>query len=217
MSLHDVNKHQLDRSDPQPNHTDRLNDGSIKAHQTTSTTYKTDASAANVRVQQQNSRILAIDSNSIPVADFGLQGDGTIGLKVAQPGIDVTTATNAQLIFNSSQDVFKIVMSGTISLNTVSVSDAGAGLYNSNSVTTTVAHNLGYAPVVIGYINVVTQYIAMPYTILDGAGALATWQSYSISVDQFNIYVTSQVLALHQAKTTIPAQVKYFLLQESAS
>jgi len=64
MSLFDTYAGSLDRGLPHPNHLDRLNDGSIKAHQTISTTYKTDASVANTRVTMQNGAILFFDSNN---------------------------------------------------------------------------------------------------------------------------------------------------------
>jgi len=162
MSLVDVDMGSLDRSSPQPNHSDRLNDGSIKAHKTISTHYATDADTNTGRLQMGNKQIITnngtytnsitgqqsdgkfateyLDSNGNVVARFGEQADGTINakffdtsavgvaqfgrfadgstaLKVAKSGIEVSTATNDQLIFNSSQDVFKIVAAGTISVS----------------------------------------------------------------------------------------------------
>lgn len=50
-------------------------------------------------------RIIAyIDSNNRPV------------FKISNDGVDVTTAANDQLIFNSQQDVLKVVATGTISI-----------------------------------------------------------------------------------------------------
>lgn len=61
MTLFDIDKSNLDRSSPQPNHSDQLIEGSVKAHATLGTTYKTDASAANVRVIFKNAMILYYD------------------------------------------------------------------------------------------------------------------------------------------------------------
>lgn len=240
MSLHDVNKHQLDRSDPQPNHTDRLNDGSIKAHQTTSTTYKTDASATNVRVQQQNSRILAVDSNSIPVADFGLQGDGTIGLKVAKAGVDVTTATNAQLIFNSSQDIFKIAntVTGTLTLTFTTQSSGSSGTFTANSTSTlTLPHGLGIVPAISPqlfdsvnsiYVPVTNgSSVASPHIQVNGNGIVGLgFYTWRITADTTNVYISGIVAGGGGSSTTGYSiagltfgdyTFKVFCLQETAS
>lgn len=40
------------------------------------------------------------------------------GLRTSQEGIDVTTATNAQLSFNSNNNTFKIIQTGVITIDT---------------------------------------------------------------------------------------------------
>jgi hypothetical protein len=92
MSLIDADKDGLDRSSPQPNHSDRLNDGSIKAHQTVSSTYKTDASAANVRMAMKNSMLLWYDDHNRVSSVYGyIPGyDSTVPvLIIAKYGYDV--------------------------------------------------------------------------------------------------------------------------------
>ena len=64
MSLVDIDSGSLDRGAPRPNHPDRLDEGAVKAHQTLSTTYKTDASVANVRIRYLNSVILYYDDQN---------------------------------------------------------------------------------------------------------------------------------------------------------
>lgn len=53
---------------------------------------------------------ILVNDNIVNRVAFGKIGSSvnSWGLKVSQPGVDVNTATNSQLIFNSSQDTFKI-------------------------------------------------------------------------------------------------------------
>lgn len=80
MTLFDTDKTNEDRGAPVPNHTDRLNDGSIKAHQTLSTTFKTDSSSANVRIRFLNNVILYYDDQNRVI-----RVDGFIPLLAAYP------------------------------------------------------------------------------------------------------------------------------------
>jgi hypothetical protein len=56
------------------------------------------------------------DANGIGTALFGTYPDGSTAIKVAKSGIEVGSATNDQLVFNSSQNVFKIIDKKTSSI-----------------------------------------------------------------------------------------------------
>lgn len=58
-------------------------------------------------------RGIDIKNGNIVLARFGSFPDGSIAMKVAKSGYDARTATDDQLVFNSAQDVFKIVASDT--------------------------------------------------------------------------------------------------------
>lgn len=64
MTLFDTDKNSLDRGTPSPNRPDVVADDAVRAHQTLSTTYKTEASAANVRIRHLNSVILYYDDQN---------------------------------------------------------------------------------------------------------------------------------------------------------
>ncbi len=86
------------------------------------------------------------DDSGIPNVLIGKRPlTGVRGFYVAAPGIDVTKATDPQLIFNSQNDVFKIVESGH---GTVTV---GSG-DTANTVQTKIPHGLDYVPIVKGFI-----------------------------------------------------------------
>ncbi len=148
------------------------------------------------------------DSNNIGLAQFGKFADGTTALKVAQPDIEVGTATNAQLIFNSSQNVFKIAFSGTTTI----AARASAG-----TTTTTVTHNLGFIPGVLAYQVYSGTYYPLPTSILRlDTGAIQQM------IDVENITSTTidfviQISAVSTPTTSPTITIKYYLLQETAN
>ncbi len=146
------------------------------------------------------------DANNVGLAQFGKFTDGTTALKVAQPNIEVGTATNSQLIFNSSQDIFKIVLTGTATIPAIATNGYAH---------VTVTHNLGYKPGVIAFTTYGGTNYPLPYLDIDNNGLVLQL------VNAQNI--TNTTIDFWQAlpSTTVPqgaaaAPVKYYLLQETA-
>lgn len=80
---------------------------------------------------------------------FQKEGFGTkdLGIKVSKEGYDVKTATDDQLIFNSSQNVFKVVLTGS-----TTVVGSSALAYGTPQ-TTTIPHGLSGTPAFQVYVN----------------------------------------------------------------
>lgn len=65
MSIHDVDKNSLDRGTPSPNRPDVVAQDAVRAHQTLSTTYNTDASTAgHTRIRFLNNVTLYYDDQN---------------------------------------------------------------------------------------------------------------------------------------------------------
>lgn len=64
MSLHDVDKSSVDRGSPTPNTHDALAEGSVAAHQTLSSSYKTDATTSKSRMVFKNNMLLYYDDQN---------------------------------------------------------------------------------------------------------------------------------------------------------
>lgn len=125
------------------------------------------------------------------------------GFFVAQQGVDVRQATDAQMIFNSNNDIFKIVLSGTATLSVMNGDTQGNA---------TVAHNLGYAPVYLAYLGG-TQIIQLPaFSFFAGVGISVIWAA---TVDANNIYF--EVANFMGTFTATTWDIKYYLLQETAT
>jgi hypothetical protein len=141
--------------------------------------------------------------NKVAIACY-IDSSGQPILKIAKDGYDALTATDAQLIFNSAQNVFKIVMTSSVSI------PANLG----GTTTTTVAHNLGYVPAFQCYLFVTgsATYYQIPYTSIDAVTGAVNILATAYA-DATNIYFETIVTAVG----TQPWTIKYYLLQESAA
>lgn len=111
----------------------------------------------NVYVDSGNEQIIVAknsDANtSVPQVLMGNQVNKGEGFYVTKPGIDVTTAKNdSDFIFNSNQNVFKIVKKDTITFNiatTASDDYFAIDTYN---------HNLGFEPSYLAFVTPPANY-----------------------------------------------------------
>jgi len=181
--------------------------------------------APNIFTDSANRRITVQDDNqvsTVAIGNIGLDSSGTQlwGMKVAQTGVDVTTATDNQLIFNSNQDVFKIVQTGTI---TATIAN---GIDTAQQTVQIKAHNLGYNPGIIAFMSFNnssgTIFSPMPYlstgAYVDGGGH--SWLQNVVvatcSVDTVNItLIVDAVYALTNSLSPLWT-MQYYLLQETA-
>lgn len=139
-------------------------------------------------------------------AVFGFYGTANkFGFKVAEDGVDVLTASDDQLLFNSEQNVFKIVKTGTVSVDAVS---PGSSTY------TTVTHNLGYVPAAVAYADVDGIYAALPYTTINtSTGTVAGSIQYIITSSTIVFFSTSSSVGVGFTELDI----RYYLLRETAN
>lgn len=158
---------------------------------------------------------------------LGKGASGFYGLKVSEEGVDVYTATDDQLIFNSSQNLFKIVRSSTGSV-TVGSGDSYT------TVTTTIPHGLNFTPIVLGFVDSNSTILShsgrtpTPYTmyesvttspigLIDNTLYVVIGQ-FTITADATNIYLN---VGTH--KVTFYTQLQgvwnftYYVLQETAA
>lgn len=140
---------------------------------------------------------------------LGQLPDSSYGMWVSKVGQDVTTATlNSQLIFNSNQDVLRVVQTGAINVNV-----SGAGDFQGQ-----VAHGLGVIPAFIGYIDSVpiagsNVWLQLPFVQHQySTGAIAIGFVADIAVDNTNVYINISSIALYALGTY---SFKYYLLEEN--
>jgi hypothetical protein len=168
----------------------------------------------------QNKQIIANDGTT-PVGLFGYNKAMNIwGLFQTKPGTDVTTNTDtSKFIFNSNQDVFKIITTGTLTVSLVGTLASGA-----NS-TVSSPHGFNFLPGVFGFLNGTGSgvlasgaYYQTPLLVPGSYGGI--WQpgvSFWLTADATNVnaIVTNNTsVGIAGIGTCV---FKYFLLQESAS
>lgn len=149
-------------------------------------------------------------------------GGGNIGLKISQEGIGVVGADDSDLIFNSSQNVLKIVQSGTLDLTQASVASPGAGNYASGTGTlATLSHGLDYTPAYIVYLEFSTGVRALlPFDNFSTPSATqARWDTYYAAISASSLFIQYRISVYGMGAATFapPVAAKYYLLQESAT
>lgn len=226
MSLTDTDKNSDKRGNPQLNQNDQILHRMANA--TTSVHPVTDSTTTSGYLQTSNGRILGNDGTN-NVGLFGFDDNGDMVVKVAKPGYDANNAANENLIFNSAQNVFKIVSRGTTTIPSFSIAAGG------NSIRT-IAHGLSTTPIVNFYVQatllnwstgtqLTSSYVPAPLVnntssttgyLFQAANSLYYPIIITTAVDATNIYI--QAVYTSSVATTINAiPVTYFVLQETAA
>lgn len=175
----------------------------------------------NIIADGANDRITVERDNIVQVL-MGNQRTFGEGFYVTRTGVDAITNTDpAQFIFNSNQNVFKVVASSTASLT------GSSSINNNQTQTQTIAHNLGFTPAVLIYVN------AVSVVGIQGGGGLTNLPvsyilpgiatSYPIitlqnRIDSTNLYL-DLVCHLGTANnfSAYTWTYRYYLLQETAT
>lgn len=157
---------------------------------------------------------------------LGKGADGFYGVKVSQEGIDVYSAADNELVFNSSQNVFKVSEAGTVSLASQSV---GAGLSVDQKFT--IPHDLGRVPAFNAFVLVtntgqaaINQFPSTYYVSISNvfsyteSGGTGLNYSHVAGIDEDNFYFTRSVFNGSASTQTIAAStLKYYIYEESAN
>lgn len=153
---------------------------------------------------------------------------GIRGFYVAKPGIDVRTATDDQLIFNSQQDTFKVVLSGNTTISQYILAPS-----NVEIDTITIPHGLPFIPILDAYVQVpiligsthtslttVEAYVPLPYdgSIYLNSGSPVVKYTIFGGVDATNIYFVNIYETDGSGSNTFsPVPIRYYLRQETAN
>lgn len=172
--------------------------------------------------------------------------DGATGaIKVARAGFDVTTATDAQLAYNSAQNVLKVAntVTGSLAISFAARAAPGSdGTFRDLSTNTLpMPHGLGYVPAISPFFYDPTSLVYVPAangSLLTGpswsatnpvvvfqgttAGSMATMYLL-ISVDATNVTIQGVRSGWQRSGVTVPSSIlpsiefKVYCLQETAS
>lgn len=163
----------------------------------------------------QNFQSLANALNPLQISDgsnnrvlIGKDSTGSYVMKVSKANYNAFDASADNLIFNSGQDILKVVSTGTTSIN----ANATAGI----PIEVTIAHGLSFVPIPLVFMNNGGNYYPLPtYTGLGTSGgniAFNNWIDCATTSSNLVISFTSGSTANWGTFT-----FKYYLLQESAA
>lgn len=152
--------------------------------------------------------------NSVVPYIVGFQEDGFgelgYGVKVAKQGFDARTAEGDELVMSSEFNLFKIVGTGSVTVNVPS-----------STGSLTIEHGLdGFIPAFIGYVITPPQYGAgnpvtnqMPYTEQSPLGTTKALVQGSVDADNFYINIQTD----GSANVIGNWLIRYYLLRNTAT
>lgn len=168
----------------------------------------TNALSGKLTFEQSKDRIIGREVDNNPRLIILADGEQFV-MKVAPAGVDVLTATDDEVVFNSGNNLFKIVRTGSVTFD----SPNAAG----TSTNASVEHDLGYVPIVMAFVSLSSLGTAfpMPYIVPDLTGTLglvAAQISFEASDD--NIIFFQRDLSRANIWTNY---IRYYIVQETAS
>jgi hypothetical protein len=157
---------------------------------------------------------------------LGKLPDSSYGMWVSAPGVNAASVNPnvpGQLVFNSNNDIFKILLSGSGSVT--------VGTTEFQTYTTTIAHNLGYTPIVMGFVSAQVTLsgpvgqVQCPYWFVEeyvpgGGGPDGRFDmvvNTYVNADNTNIYLNALAGAVDfYTQYQVTYNFKYYVLQETA-
>jgi hypothetical protein len=155
---------------------------------------------------------------------IGFQQDGfsngSVGIKLSQEGVKVTEATDAQLIFSSDFNLFKIIDKITGTCPSVDASAPVGNGFASTSGSNSEPHGLTYSPAFVAFINTGTGYIQTPFGSTSGGATFLGIGNQYVEVDDTNVYFNSKAIIygnFGQSYGIGEKTVTVYILQETAA
>lgn len=161
------------------------------------------------QIESENRTKIIKDENGNERIILGRYSNGKYGMKVSPAGINVQDATDDELIFNSDNNIFKIVQKGTTTL--ASPNSIGSSTF------VNVPFTLGTKPIVFAFVafSAGGTRFPMPYIepIIIGAnaGKVSHQVAYEVITDNITFFWRDITVA-----TNLTAHITYYILQETA-
>ena len=113
---------------------------------------RTNALDGRLTFEQARNRIIGRDDGGL--ARLLILANGSdFSMKVSQDGKDAITATDDELVFNSDNNLFKIVDTGILEFEFPAVGPGTSGQYTEAYSEEEHVHNLGEPPITIGFVD----------------------------------------------------------------
>lgn len=239
MSTNDATDNQFSNASPEVINHDSIPAASSSAGGDTPRTFSRQLLSGNTRgIQQFGSPNLFADSgnnyfgvskNNVQQVLMGLQPTFGEGFYVTKDGIDASQTTSTDdFIFNSNQDVFKIIEVVTIKAPAYTTLTVPMGQVALDVHQTSYTHNLGFSPVAIGVLpntESIPSYYPVPRTVYGfstdniryAAVTTGIFTSSTQVIFEINTFLSAIGAAGSFTANIGAGSVKIFLLQETAA
>jgi len=176
--------------------------------------------------EQSNNRILGRDENFLPRLLISAQNN-QFRMRISKDGANVLTATDLDLIFNSDNNLFKIIESDEIELTMSQINNGNSG---STSETIPVPDGVVGLPTVIAFVTFPSvQAVDSAYVRFFGgsvvqAGSVSSSDISIIFISEEEISATNEDItfswkvsnATGFTQPEVTVNIKYFILTETA-
>lgn len=163
------------------------------------------------QVQSQDRRKVITDEEGNDRIVLGRQENGSYAIKVSAPGYNVNTAPDDKLILNSSNNLFKIVDTGTVTLSSPNL--AGSSSYIN------VSHTLNKNPTVLAFASFSPTGTPQPLPII-GVELVAPTPglvNYQLAFEAVGGNTITFFWRDIARANNITAYIRYYIIQETAS
>lgn len=148
---------------------------------------------------------------------FSAPGSPNFGFKISQPGQDVLQATTDELVMSSDFNMFKIVKIIPITIPGFNL-NTGASTWGTNFSNITVAHGEDYIPFFVAAgTGGGGAYFPIPQIGLNLTAGNPQWSTITVVSDATNLYAEQQMLAYNLNVTVASADIKVWILRETAN
>lgn len=148
MSLTDTDKTGDSRSNPTLNAQDGLPPDSVMAHATTGISYRAEGTTNTAKVINKDDQIVLFDGVANKIL-IGRDGSGNWDVKIAEDGVNVLTATDAQLLFSGARNTLQV--RGGVYTTTITGGSYSPGSYDSTATVDLSDLNLTATPLIFAY------------------------------------------------------------------
>lgn len=154
------------------------------------------------------------DGSAVERLRAGSFPDGTVKIKLSQATYDVSTATDDQLIWSSDFNLFKIVQTGTTTV------DLAAGYGSYTEYTSTITHDLGSTPMILGSVDfppaTLEGRFMLPMTLVESSGGTnGVGAFFRVNTDNFVCTVKARNSGSDVYKGVYT--FRYYILKETAA
>lgn len=156
---------------------------------------------AQLKVDEQT-KIVKDDTGTRRVL-LGKGSDGFYGLKVSQADNDVFTVDDSGLVFNSNNNLFKIVRKVELTVSFLAPTTQG---------TTTYAHGLSSTPAFLAFVGTGSFYGGCPWTLFGTTAGMITYDVYATSTD-----IVARVTKETNDSNDTQVEFTVYILQETAN